>query len=174
MRVYRSNYRSTFPPLLTRLKREARASLAVEMAILLPLIFALIFVVIDVSRLLLTRSLLDQLAQNLADDLRREVPHGLRAALTPADVEARLVAMAPVFGSGMIREEGLTLTLAAYEDIAALMTASPGAPPGVGAPGMLVGYRLDYDMPLLTPFADYLYPSGAAQETVYLVVKNGA
>ena len=56
MRVYSSNYRSTFPPLLTRLKREARASLAVEMAILLPLIFALIFAVIDVSRLLLTRS----------------------------------------------------------------------------------------------------------------------
>ncbi|MAL78299.1 MAG: hypothetical protein CMN55_04200 [Sneathiella sp.] len=175
MKEYSSNHRDMFPPLLARLKREERASLAVEMAILLPLIFALIFAVIDVSRLLLTRSLLDQLAQSLADDWRRDVPRGLRTTLTPADVEARLAAIVPLFGGEMIRAEGLTLTLAAYEDIAALMTANSAIPPvGVGAPGMLVGYRLDYDMPLLTPFADYLYPSGAARETVYLVVKNGA
>lgn len=158
---------------LRDLARDAAGSLAVEMAILLPLLFALLFAAIDIGRLLLTRSLLDQLAVALADEVRREVPLDARPNLTAAMLDARLGDLAPQVSGGFLRPESLSLVIDGYDSFAALATgdAAGGAVPGRAA--AIVGYRLTYDMLLLTPFADYIYPSGNARETAYVIVKNG-
>ncbi len=152
---------------------DERASLAVEMAILLPLVFALLFAIIDVSRLLLTRSLLDQLAQSLADHVRRELPMPVRAHLPPAALEAHLSGLAASVTGGMLQADALTLSVEHFPDLASLAAGVPSDGSDDGAAG-LTAYRLEYEVPFLTPFVNYLYPSGAALESVYLVIRNDA
>lgn len=159
--------------LIRRVMADSRASLPVELAVILPLVFALIFAMVDASRLLLARSLADALAVALSEDIKLETPQAVRAGLTVAAIEGELAALVPVFAGTLIDASRVRLTVQSYDDLAALAGGSPNAGAAPGAAGGITAYRLDYTVPLITPFVNYLYSSGDVTGTATVVVKNG-
>ena len=150
---------------LREVASNCRASLPVELAIILPLVFALVFGVIDVSRVLLARSLLDHLAVSLADDIKFN--GGAAGVITSAGAEARLAAIAPNLVGGLVDVSRLNVTVSNYETLADFTSGS------ISAEGSLTAYRLDYIVTLITPFVNYLYSASEMTESVVLMVRNG-
>ncbi len=142
-----------------------RASLPVELAVILPLVFALVFGAIDVSRVLLARSLLDHLAVSLSDDFKFN--GGGQGEITSAAAEAKLVTIAPDLVGGLIDVSRLNVTVSNYDTLADFTSGSSSTN------GTLTAYRLDYVVTLITPFVNYLYSASEVTESIVLVVKNG-
>ena len=144
--------------------KDSRASLPVELAIVLPLVFALVFAVIDVSRVLLARSLVDHLATSLSD----EIKFAGGPAVTSAAAQARLATIAPDLVGGLVDVSRLSVTVNNYDSLADFVGSSPSAD------GPLTAYRLDYGVTLITPFVNYLYSSADVTESALVLVQNGA
>ncbi|WP_288902086.1 TadE family protein [uncultured Sneathiella sp.] len=147
---------------------DGRASLPVELAVILPLVFALVFGVVDVSRVLLARSLLDHLAVALSDEIKFNSAAGTEGVLTSGEAEARLVTLAPDLVGSLVDVSRLSVTVSRYESLADFVGASPSDE------GTLTAYRLDYGVTLITPFVNYLYNSADVTESALVVVKNGS
>lgn len=142
--------------------RDSRASLPVELAILLPLVFALVFGVIDVSRVLLARSLVDHLAVSLSD----EIKHTGGTTAPAASAQAKIATLAPNLVGGLVDVSRLSITVSAYDSLADFVGDN------TSADGPLVAYRLDYRVSLITPFVNYLYSSADVTESALVLVKN--
>lgn len=152
---------------IRRVSSDRRASLPVELAIILPLVFALVFGVVDVSRVLLARSLLDHLAVALSDDFKFNSALGTGSVLTSEGAETRLVTIAPDLVGSLVDVSRLSVTVSHYDSLADFVSASPSEG------GTLTAYRLDYIVTLITPFVNYLYSSADVTESALVVVKNG-
>ncbi|MDF2367191.1 TadE/TadG family type IV pilus assembly protein [Sneathiella sp.] len=149
---------------IQRLARDNRASLPVELTIILPLVFALVFGVIDVSRVLLARSLVDHLAVSLSEQIKFEGG----SPATQAAAQAKLVTAAPNLVGGLVDVSRLSVTVSNFGSLADFVDDSPSAD------GPLTAYRLDYVVTLITPFVNYLYSSADVTESALVLVKNGA
>ncbi|MEX1035665.1 MAG: TadE family protein [Sneathiella sp.] len=153
---------------------DERGSLAVELAILLPLVFALIFGVIDVSRVLLARGLVDQLGVELSNGMKFETTPAMRSVMTEAALQARLSGLAPEMAGGLLDVSRLELSVIPYENLLALVSNTAADGGGLIAwPEEVVAIRLDYAVPLITPFASLVYEAGDVTQSSIVVVKNG-
>lgn len=151
--------------ILRAVASNCHASLPVELAVILPLVFALVFGVVDVSRVLLARSLLDHLAVSLADDIKFN--SGAAGVVTSTEAEAKLAVIVPNLVGGLVDVSRLNVTVSNYESFADFTRGS------IAAEGPLTAYRLDYIVTLITPFVNYLYSASEVTESVVLMVRNG-
>ncbi|WP_373085680.1 TadE/TadG family type IV pilus assembly protein [Sneathiella sp.] len=160
--------------MIFRLFRDRTAVLPIEFALIIPVMFALVLGIVDVSRVLLAHNLVGQLATDLSDHVRFDLGSESRTALSVASIRAELDMRAATFAGGLIDPEMLRLSMARYSDLAAFVNDTPEAgDPLPGQPNAVVSYRLDYTVPLMTPFAGFLYDSGDVTRTAVVVVKNG-
>ena len=152
--------------------RDERGSLAVEMAILLPIVFALVFAAIDISRVLLARGLVDQLGVELSNSLKYETTPAARALLTEETLQGRLSSLSEGLSGGLIDPSRLELSVFPYNDLTALVseTASGGL---IGLPEAVTAIRLEYAVPLTTPFANFFYETGDSVQSSMVVINNG-
>lgn len=158
--------------MMRRLLGDCRGVLPIEFALVIPLMFALVLGVADVSRVLLAQNLVGQLAVELANVLKFETSPAARTSLSQETVEATLKGLSSDFAGGLIDPDQLTLSVSFYADLTAL-AAGMADGTGFGAAGELVAFRLDYLVPLVTPFASLLYDGGDVTRTAVVVVKNG-
>ena len=158
-------------PRFRRIISDCRGSLPVEFAIILPLVFALVFGVIDVSRVLLARSLLDHLAVSLSNEVKFRTPAAARSGLTEEALQVKLATLAPDLVGGLIDVPRLGVSVRHYASIADF--AGGNILSEEGRSGAITAYHLDYAVTLITPFMNYLYSSAEVTKSTVVVVKNG-
>ncbi len=151
---------------------EERGSLAVELAILLPIVFAIVFAAIDISRVLLARGLVDQLGVELASSLKYETTPAARALMTEAALQGQLSSLSASFGGGLIDTSRLSLSVLSYDDLPAFVSETAGGAL-IGLPEAVTAIRLDYTVPLTTPFANFFYETGELVQSSIMVINNG-
>ncbi|MZR31806.1 TadE/TadG family type IV pilus assembly protein [Sneathiella litorea] len=162
---------SAIAPGFRKIVSDCRGSLPVEFAIILPLVFALVFGVIDVSRVLLARSLLDHLAVSLSDEVKFRAPETVRSGLTEEALQVKLSTLAPDLVGGLIDVTRLGVSVRHYASLADFVSGNVLLEEG--RPGALTAYHLDYAVTLITPFMNYLYSSEEVTKSAVVVVKNG-
>ena len=154
--------------------RERRGSSALEFAVVGSALILLVIAIIESFLQLAVSAALEfsALRASRFGITGVNTVRGFTAAQLPSTCRSQIIPWIVNYATGgFLRSANLTVTMNVYSTLAA-GEAGTGGTTGAGAGGAIVGYRLDYSQPLLTPLARVVIGRNSVTHTTTLLVKN--
>lgn len=136
---------------------------AIEFVLVVPILMALIFTLVDMSRIIITDSILQSVVGELSSDYRT-LSSESRSLVSENSVWQNLSQIVEASGRGWIDMERLDLQIVADD-----VQPSAGY---VGAPSQQMTYEMEYSMSSSAPFVYYFLDEAFFQRKVRLSVRN--